>query len=409
MKLNVPAQGPLQRSITVDRRLIVLAAGMFAIGTDSFVVAGILPQVSKSLGVTVGVAGQMVTLYALSYALLSPVIAATAAHWPRKRLLLAGLAVFVVGNLLTAIAPTIEWVLASRLLAGLGAAMFSPTATATGASLVPPEKRANALAIVIAGLTSATALGSPMGTFIGGLGDWRSTMWFVTAVGLAASVAVYIMLPNIPALPAVTLRQRLAPLKDSRVVLTLLTTLAAYSGLFAVYTYIGVTLDRTTGGKPDVLAGLLLMWGLAATVGNLAAGKLTDRFGSRTIIYGAIAVSAIDFALLPFATAHYWSAAVAIIVWGVCGWGLLVPQQHRLISLSPGSAPLLLGLNSAALYIGVSAAGVVGAASITLLDRHQIGFVGAALLVLAFIISQQADRLIRREKAATQAVVAAVS
>jgi predicted MFS family arabinose efflux permease len=321
----------------VDRRLIVLAAGMFAIGTDSFVVAGILPQVSKSLGVTVGVAGQMVTLYALSYALLSPVIAATAAHWPRKRLLLAGLAVFVVGNLLTAIVPTIEWVLASRLLAGLGAAMFSPTATATGASLVPPEKRANALAIVIAGLTSATALGSPMGTFIGGLGDWRSTMWFVTAVGLAASVAVYIMLPNIPALPAVTLRQRLAPLKDSRVVLTLLTTLAAYSGLFAVYTYIGVTLDRATGGKPDVLAGLLLMWGLAATVGNLAAGKLTDRFGSRTIIYGAIAVSAIDFALLPFATAHYWSAAVAIIVWGVCGWGLLVPQQHRLISLSPGA------------------------------------------------------------------------
>jgi predicted MFS family arabinose efflux permease len=388
--------------------LIVLAAGMFAIGTDSFVVAGILPQVSKSLGVTVGVAGQMVTLYALSYALLSPVIAATAAHWPRKRLLLAGLAVFVVGNLLTVIVPTIEWVLASRLLAGLGAAMFSPTATATGASLVPPEKRANALAIVIAGLTSATALGSPMGTFIGGLGDWRSTMWFVTAVGLAASVAVYIMLPNIPALPAVTLRQRLAPLKDSRVVLTLLTTLAAYSGLFAVYTYIGVTLDRATGGKPDVLAGLLLMWGLAATVGNLAAGKLTDRFGSRTIIYGAIAISAIDFALLPFATAHYWSAAVAIIVWGVCGWGLLVPQQHRLISLSPGSAPLLLGLNSAALYIGVSAAGVVGAASITLLDRHQIGFVGAALLALAFIISQQADRLIRRKKAATQAVVAAV-
>lgn len=392
----------------MDRRLIVLAAGMFAIGTDSFVVAGILPQVSQSLGVSIGVAGQMVTLYALSYALLSPVIAATAAHWPRKRLLLTGLAVFVVGNLITAVAPTIEWVLASRLIAGLGAAMFSPTATATGASLVPPEKRAQALAIVIAGLTSATALGSPMGTFIGGLGDWRATMWFVTIVGLVASVAVYILLPNIPALPAVSLRQRLAPLKDTRVVLTLLTTLTAYSGMFAVYTYIGVSLDRATGGKPDVLAGLLLMWGLAAMVGNLAAGKLTDRFGSRTIIYGAIAFSAIDFVLMPFATAHYWSAAVAMIVWGVCGWGLLVPQQHRLISLSPGSAPLLLGLNSAALYVGVSAAGVVGAASITLLDRHQIAFVGAALLALAFIIARQADRLIRRKKAATQAVVAAV-
>ena len=393
----------------MDRRLLVLAAGMFAIGTDSFVVAGILPQVSKSLDVPIGVAGQMVTLYALSYALLSPVIAATAAHWPRKRLLLAGLAVFVLGNLITALAPSIEWVLASRLIAGLGAAMFSPTATATGASLVPPEKRANALAIVIAGLTSATSLGSPIGTFIGGLGDWRYTMWFVTAVGLVAFGAVYAMLPQIAALPAVTLRQRLAPLKDSRVVLTLLTTLAAYSGFFAVYTYVGVTFDRATGGKSELLAALLLLWGLAATVGNLAAGKLTDRFGSRTIIFAAIALGAIDFALLPWSTAHLWSAILAIVVWGLCGWGLLVPQQHRLISLAPASAPLLLGLNSAALYIGVSAAGVVGAASIALLDRHQIGLVGAVMLAVAFIIAQQADKLIRREKAQAQALVAAAN
>lgn len=382
----------------MDRRLIVLAAGMFAIGTDSFVVAGILPDVAKSLGVSIAVAGQMVTVYALSYALLSPVIAATAAHWPRKRLLLAGLAVFVLGNLVTAIAPTIEWVLASRLLAGLGAAMFSPTATATGASLVPPEKRASALAIVIAGLSSATAFGSPMGTFIGGLGDWRTTMWFVTAVGLVASVAVYMMLPSIPPLPAVTLRQRLAPLKDSRVALTLLTTLVVYSGFFAVYTYVGVTFDRATKGQPDVLAALLLLWGVAATVGNLAAGKLTDRFGNRLIINGAIALAAIDFALLPWTTAHLWSSALAIVVWGLCAWGLLVPQQHRLISLSPGSAPLLLGLNSAALYVGVSASGVIGAAGITLLDRHRLGFIGAAFIVLALVIAQQADRLIRREK-----------
>lgn len=383
----------------MDRRLIVLAAGMFAIGTDSFVVAGILPQVAQSLGVSIGVAGQMVTLYALSYALLSPVIAATLAHWPRKRLLLAGMAVFVLGNLITALAPTIEWVLASRLLAGLGAAMFSPTATAAGASLVPPEKRAHALAIVIAGLTSATAFGSPMGTFIGGLGDWRGTMWFVTAVGLASGVAVYALLPHIPALPAVTLRQRLAPLKDSRVLLTLLTTLAAYSGLFAVYTYIGVTFDRVTGGKPDLLAGLLLLWGLAATVGNLGAGKLTDRYGSRAIIYGALAIATVNFALLPWATAHLWSAVLSIVVWGLCGWGLIVPQQHRLISLAPASAPLLLGLNSAALYVGVSAAGVIGAASISLFDRHHIGLVGAALLAAGLALARLADRLIRQEQA----------
>lgn len=383
----------------MDRRLFVLAAGMFAVGTDSFVVAGILPEVAKSLDVSIAVAGQMVTVYALSYALLSPVIAATLSHWPRKRLLLAGLAVFVLGNLVTAVAPTIEWVLASRLLAGLGAAMFSPTATATGASLVPPEKKARALAIVIGGLSIATALGSPMGTFIGGLGDWRTTMWFVTAVGTLAGVAVYALLPAIAPLPPVSLVQRLAPLRDSRVALTLLTTLLAYAGLFAVYTYVGVSFDRATGGQSNVLAALLLLWGISATVGNFAAGALTDRFGSRLIINGALILAVVDFALLPWSSAYLWSSVVAIIVWGLTGWGLLVPQQHRLITLSPGSAPLLLGLNSAALYVGVAASGVIGAAGLTLLAGHKLGLIGAVLIAAALLMAQQAYRLISREKA----------
>jgi DHA1 family inner membrane transport protein len=154
--------------------------------------------------------------------------------------------------------------------------------------------------------------------------------------------------------------------------LKLLTTLLAYSGFFAVYTYVAVTFDRATGGIPDTLEGPLLLWGLAATARNLVAGKVTDRIGGRTIISAAIALGAIDFALLPWATSHYRSAALSIIVWGVCGWGLLVPQQHRLITISPASAPLLLGLNSAALYFGVSAAGAVGAASISLLGHPRI-------------------------------------
>ncbi|MGY2491378.1 MFS transporter [Cupriavidus sp. CP313] len=378
----------------MDRRLLILAGGMFAIGTDSFVVAGVLSQVSASLNVSVALAGQMVTLYALSYALLSPVIAAAAAHWPRKRLLLTGLAVFVLGNVITAVAPSIELVLASRLLAGLGAAMFSPTATATGASLVPPEQRGRALAIVIAGLSSATALGAPLGTFIGGWLDWRATMWFVAVVGTLAAVGVAWRLPDIPTLPAVSLARRLAPLGDARVLLTLLTTWLAYAGLFLVYTYIGLSFDRATGGDTRVLAALLLLWGMAATIGNLAAGRLTDRFGSRRIINAAIAAVALDFALLPWTSASLATAVPALVVWGLCGWGLLVPQQHRLISITPSAAPLLLGLNSAAVYIGVSMSGLIGGAAITWLDRHALGLVGAAFIAVGLVVAEWAQQRI---------------
>lgn len=379
----------------MDRRLLVLAAGMFAVGTDSFVVAGILPQVADSLGVSIPLAGQMVTLYAISVALLSPTVAALLAHWPRKRLLLAGIAVFVAGNAMTALAPSIGWVLASRVIAGLGAAMYSPTATATGAALVAPERRASALAIVIAGLSSATALGAPLGTLIAGLGDWRSTMWFVSIVGSVAGLGVWALLPAIPPLPAATLAQRLAPLKDSRIALVLATTLVAYAGAFSVYTYVGVIFDRVTGGAPQVLAGLLLLWGIAATVGNLIAGRLTDRFGSRRIIFGSLLLAVANFALMPWTSAQLWTAALAIAVWALCGWGLLVPQQHRLIGLAPAAAPLLLGLNSAALHAGVSSAAVLGAAGIAVLEPHDLGLLAAALTALAFGVALLADRLIR--------------
>lgn len=380
----------------MDKRLLVLASGMFAIGTDSFVVAGILAQVSASLGVSVAIAGQMVTLYALSYALLSPVIAAAAAHWPRKRLLLTGLVVFVLGNVITAVAPSIELVLASRLLAGLGAAMFSPAASATGASLVPPEQRGRALAIVVAGLSSATALGAPLGTYIGGWLDWRATMWFVAAVGTLAALGVAWRLPNIPTPSAVSLSRRLAPLGDSRVVLTLLTTWLVYAGLFLVYTYIASSFDRATGGDPRVLAGLLLLWGVAATLGNLAAGRLTDRFGSRRIINATIAIVALDFALLPWTSASLATAVPALVVWGLCGWGLLVPQQHRLISITPAAAPLLLGLNSAAVYVGVAMSGLIGGAAITWIDSHTLGLVGAVFIAAGLMVAEWAQQRIAR-------------
>ncbi len=391
----------------MDKRLLVLASGMFSIGTDSFVVAGILPQISASFGVPVALAGQMVTLYALSFALLSPVIAAAAAHWPRKQLLLTGLVIFVLANTVTALAPSIGIVLASRLLAGLGAAMFSPTATATGASLVPAEQRGRALAIVVAGLSSATALGAPMGTFIGGWLGWRSTMWFVAAIAALAAVGVARLLRDVPTLPAVSLSRRLAPLGDGRVLLTLGTTWLAYAGLFLVYTYIGLTFDRATGGDARVLAGLLLLWGVAATVGNLLAGRLTDRFGSRRIINAAIVIVAADFALLPWSSASLATTVLALVVWGLCGWGLLVPQQHRLINITPAASPVLLGLNSAAIYIGVSMSGVIGGAAITWFDRHALGLVGTPFIVASLFVAEWAHRRIARpERLAVDAVTA---
>jgi predicted MFS family arabinose efflux permease len=385
----------------MNRPLLTLAAGMFALGTDTFVIAGILDQVSASLGSSLPATAQMVTLYALSYALLSPVIAATTANWPRRRLLLTGLGVFTLGNLLTATGTSLAVVLASRVIAGIGAAMYSPTATAVAASLVPPQQRGRALAIVVAGLSGATALGAPLGTALSGLGGWRVTMAFVTVVGALAALLIWRTMPVLPDAPVTTLHQRLAPLRDARVLPVLLTTLVAYSGFFAIYTYIAPVFARATGGEANALALLLMVWGVAATAGNLLAGTVSDRFGPRFTINATLAVAALNFLALQWTAATFATALVAVVVWGLCGWGLLVPQQHRLIGLAPASAPVLLGLNAAAMYTGVSGAALAGGVVISTVGAAGIGYWAALLLVAGLMIAEWASSRISAARLAT--------
>jgi predicted MFS family arabinose efflux permease len=341
------------------------------------------------------------TVYALSYALCSPLVAALMARWSRKRLLLSGLAVLIAANAAGALLPAFTFLLASRALAGLAAAMFTPTASATAALLVEPEERGRALAIVIAGLCAATALGAPLGTIVGGLASWRGTMWLVALLGLLAALIIGLVFPAVPAPPPVGLRQRLAPITDRRVALTLLTTFLVFGGFYTVYTYTGVSFDRATGGSASVLAALILAWGVAGTVGNLAAGSMIDRYGSRRVIDVAAGLAALNFLLLPWSTAHLGTALVAMVVWGVCGWGLVAPQQHRLVEILPVSAPVLIALNSSVLYAGAALAGVVGAAGIQAVGPHMLGPISGVLVLGGLVAAELARAAIDRGRRAS--------
>jgi predicted MFS family arabinose efflux permease len=376
----------------------MLALGMFAMGTDNFVVAGILPSVAESLQTTVSLAGQMVTIYALSYAVMAPVMAAVAGGWPRKLLLVSALGIFVVGNVISALATDLNTVLFSRALAGLGAAMFAPTALGVAAALADPARRGRALATVTAGLAGATALGAPIGTFIGGFGGWRTTLWFVALLGLVSMIGVWTMLRSVPQPARITLRERLAPVRDIRIALTLLTSLFAFGGFLMVYTYAGLVLYRVTGGDERILAGMLLVWGVAATVGNVLSGRLVDRFESRRIINVGLGVAIINFCALPWTSAHTVSAAIALTIWGLCGWGLLVPQQHRLVKVAPQVAPLLLALNNTATYGGLASAGVVGGLVFLYMDPQYLSIVGAGLIAIALVLAEAAHLCIERER-----------
>jgi predicted MFS family arabinose efflux permease len=401
---------PLPRGLSAkapffDRRLLVLATGMFAIGTDSFVVAGILIQIAQGLGISIAAAGQLITVYAVSYAVFTPIMAAALSHWPRKRVLLTGLVIFLAGNLVAAFGPSFVVVLLGRALSGLGAAIFAPMASATAAAIATPGQRGRALAVMMAGLSIATAFGAPLGTLIGALVDWRMT--FVLVAALAALVAGGIQLLVHDATPSTWLpwRQRLGPLRDPRVILTLLATFLVLTGLYVTYTYIGVVFDRATRGNGVILAVLLSVWGIAGTAGIIIAGRLTDRLGDRIVINAALAVSACDFALLPWTGANLGSAVLALVIWGLCGWGVIIPQQHRLVGLAPQLAPILLGLYAMAVYAGTSVAGVIGAVALGVVGAHQLPLVGTFLIICGLIAAEAASRAIKAVSTRTDEIL----
>jgi DHA1 family inner membrane transport protein len=389
---------PLHLHKIMDPRLIVLALGMFAMGTDNFVVAGILPSVASSLGTSVSLAGQMVAVYALSFAVLAPVMAAVGGGWPRKPMLVVALGIFVVGNAITAMATDLNTVLLSRALAGLGAAMFSPTALGVASAIAPPGRRGYALSIVTAGLAGATALGSPLGTFIGGLGGWRMTLWFVAALGLVAMLAVWWLLNAVRPPERISLRERFAPIGDARVALALLTNVFANGGLLMVYTYAGLVLDRATGGSERTLAAVLLVWGVSATVGNLFAGRLVDRFGSRSVMNASLAIAIAVFCALPWASASMAGTVVSLVLWGFCGWAVIVPQQHRLVKIAPKVAPLLLALNNTATYGGLACSSMLGGLVLLFIDRHYLSLIGAAMILAALVLAEATHAVIARRE-----------
>jgi len=384
----------------MDYRLLILALGTFAIGTDSYVVAGILPQVTRSFDVSISAAGQFVSVYAVSYGVLTPVMATLTAGWPRRRVLMFGMVAFVASNVLTATAQTFGVALASRALAGLGAAVFTPAASAIATTLVGPERRGRALAVILAGLSGATAFGAPIGTLVASAGDWHLTLWFVAATGALAGAGVLAALPAMPGASGIPLRARLAPLADPRVAATLATTLLIMFGVFVVYTYLSVIFDRATSGGGGLLAILMSIWGIGATVGSLKAGSLTDRFGSRRVLNIAVAILVLDFALLPWSSVSFTTAAIALVLWGMSGWGFVVSQQHRLVGMSQPLAPVLLALNAAAIYLGIGGSGAVGAILLQRMDAHQLPWLGAIFIALGGLVGELAHRLARSPAAA---------
>ncbi|MGH3302049.1 MAG: MFS transporter [Streptosporangiaceae bacterium] len=372
-------------------RVAVLALGTFAIGTDGFVVAGILPGIARDLHTTVATAGLLVTAFAIAYAIAAPLLTAAAARLERRNALVAGMAVLAAANLAAAAAPGYHALMAARVAAALGAALYSPIAMATAVRLSPPAERGRALSLVLAGMTVSLVAGVPAGSLLGSLLGWRWTFILVAALAALCGLGVRVLLPRVQATPATPLSARLALLRRPAVVASLGATFAWITGAFTLYTFIAPVLTAATGWTGPAISGLLLAYGAAAFAGNTLGGQAADRWGARRSIVIALSSLVVSLTALAYAAQRGPAAGrpiaiIAVIAWAAAGWSLTPAQAHRLIALTPAAGPEVLSLNTSAVYLGIAAGAALGGRVLSHLGVPQLGLAGAALELLALVI-----------------------
>ncbi|MFJ5804342.1 MFS transporter [Streptomyces decoyicus] len=342
------------------RKVGLLTLGAFTLGLDAYVMAGVLPVLADDIGTRVSLAGQLVTVFTLAYALSAPLVAGLLSGVRPRALILAALAVFTLGNGATALAPSLGTLLLARGVAGAGAGVYSALSTAAAAALVPPERRGRALALVMGGMSAGTVLGVPIGVLLAEHTGWRATMWLLTGLGAGALAGLAALLPPVPAEPVVPVRARLAALTDRAVAPVVAVSFLAAVASLGLYTYLAPVL-AAAGGVGEV-APYLWAWGAGGVLGSVLAGPLVDRTGrARMLTGGVLAVIVPALALLPvLAAAALPGAVVALVVWGAAGWALQVPQQHRLLALRAERGTIALALNNSALYLGSAVGSALG-------------------------------------------------
>ena len=368
--------------------LYLFALCNLVIGSGAFVLGGILVPLSQSLQVSLAAAGQVMTAYALSTALLAPVLILATARWPRKRAIQLALALFTAGCVLSALSNSLAMLMLGRVLMGAGA-MFTAAASALAVSLVAPALRGRALSITFLGMSISYAVGVPVGAWLGFEYGWRVPVWLSAGASLAALVAASWLVPAKLATGGANFAGFGVAARQPAVLRTWLRTLLYFVAIFSVFAYIGPVLQALNSMGATQLSVTLAVFGLAGVVGTLTGGWANDRFGALPTMRVQLTVLVLTMAVLPLTRGHLYATLAALIVWGIAGFGVMSPQQSRLAGLAPAQAPLLLSLNGSMLYLGTALGAVISGSALGYIDLSQLAWVGIpfgllALLTLAF-------------------------
>lgn len=374
--------------------LLALAVGAFGIGVTEFTPMGMLPLIAGDLGVSIPAAGLVVSAYALGVLVGAPLVTLAAARLPRRRLLVGLMGIFTLGNVLAALAGGYAMLVAARLVTSLNHGAFFSVGAVVAAQIVPPERRAAAVATMFSGLTVATIGGVPLAAWIGEALGWRAAFWGIAGIGVLAMLALALALPDLKAEAGADLRGELRALVRGPVLAALGLTVVGFSAMFTVFTYIVPILQVEAGMSAGAVTAMLVLFGIGLAAGNWLGGALADRSVDGTI---AAALAGMVALLLVFAATLRAEVAVAILIplWGVASFALVPPLQMRVMNEAREAQSLASAMNIGAFNLGNAVGAALGGAVIDAgLGHPAVPLAGAAMAAagLAMLVALRRDR-----------------
>lgn len=374
----------------------MLAIGAFAIGMTEFVIMGLLPNIARDFDVTVSQAGQLITGYALGVAIGGPIIVMLTIKWNRKYLLIVLMGIFIIGNLTASFSPNYGFMMTSRIITSLAHGSFFGIGSILAASMVRPEKRASAMALMFMGLSMSNILGVPFGTLIGQNFGWPMTFIIISIIGALALIGIIIFVPMQRETIKSSVLNELQILKEKRLWLTLAVTLFGFSSVFAYFTYISTVLIDVSNVQENLISYLLIIFGIGVTLGNVVGGKLAD-WNLNKALKIIFIVFILYFILLYFVQMNSILMVAGIFFFGLIGFSMSPSLQFKSTLISQDVPTLASTLNQSAFNLGNALGAFIGGVVVTNLPIASLSLIAPILTVIGLIFLLVSIRVEKKE------------
>jgi len=385
----------------MHKGIYILAIATFVAGTVEFIITGLLAMIAGDLSVSVGIVGQLVSIFSLVFAIGAPVLIAITSKVERRKLLLIAMSVFFIGNVISIISPNFTILLIARIILAASCSVVIVVSITTAANIVSNEIRGRAIGVIFMGISSSLVFGVPLGTLIGEHYGWRMTFALVGVLSLLSMVGIIKFLPKVNPQPSIPLIKQIATLKNKRILSIQLISFLQLTGHFTIYTYLTPFLQSTMGLSTKMISISLLIFGVAGILGGWIGGWSTDRFGGPRTILILLGLLAVSILCLPIATNSIISLMMILCLWGCFSWSLSPSIQDSLAKAAKDTADIQVGLNNSFSHIGIALGSSLGGVLINEYTGRTNAVVGGIIVILALVSAAYSFTLNSRTVAKT--------